>query len=218
VLSGQALASALPAPLLAERFGAALEPAGQAGALVWGLPGDSLSAGRRLLLVGEGGAGNQVAPEVLAPLGGHPVFAWAEEQPQLCAALRAPERDAWLFAFGLEAVNGDPDWASSREDLFAALFDPGTAVPAAPRPQRLDPVLSAWPNPFNPELRLRLEGLGPATVEIHDLLGRPLARWEEVAPGATLIWRPGRAASGLYLLQARDRSGRVVRGKALLVR
>lgn len=218
VLSGQALASSLPADLLEQRFGAAHDAAGAAGALVWGVDGDSLGGGRRLLLVGSGGASNQTAPEVLALAGAQPVFAWGDGQPERCAALRAPEGDLWLFAFGLEAVNGDPDWAFGRDELLGALFDRETATEPALRPSAFDPALDAWPNPFNPELRLRWSGPGAATVEVFDLLGRAVARWERVPAGGELAWRPRDLASGLYLARARGANGATAVAKLQLLR
>ncbi len=89
-----------------------------------------------------------------------------------------------------------------------------TAAPAAPPV----PVLSAHPNPFNPntELRLILPEPGPKRVSIHDITGRRLITLldEDLPAGEQRLSWNGRDAqgqalsSGLYLAQVEGRSSR----------
>lgn len=63
--------------------------------------------------------------------------------------------------------------------------------------------LRAWPNPFNPAVSLRIEGLpgAQADLTIHDLAGRTIVQlWAGEVPvgGRTLTWQPDGLPSGLY--------------------
>jgi hypothetical protein len=63
--------------------------------------------------------------------------------------------------------------------------------------------LRAWPNPFNPVVSLRVEGLPGAQADlvVYDVAGRQVAQlWRGVVPigGQTLTWQPADLPSGVY--------------------
>lgn len=88
----------------------------------------------------------------------------------------------------------------------------GSAVAVAPEPERPDtPLLSAWPNPFNPVCRFALSRtpVGPFTVRITDLRGAVVRTFQPVGNGGPLqlVWdgrnQQGRPlASGRYGVEA----------------
>lgn len=82
------------------------------------------------------------------------------------------------------------------------------------RPQRLGPAISAWPNPFNPRVNLRLNGpyadeLGAGPIEgvIVNPLGQVIRRWTMAGSRGEVAWtwdgldESGRpVSSGVYLV------------------
>ena len=63
--------------------------------------------------------------------------------------------------------------------------------------------LRAWPNPFNPVVSLRVDGLPGAQADlvVYDVAGRPVVQlWRGLVPvgGQTLTWQPADLPSGVY--------------------
>jgi hypothetical protein len=106
----------------------------------------------------------------------------------------------------LPTVAAGSNWAG-RALLVTTRTQVDEGLPGDPVLPRRTSLAAAWPNPFNPELRLRLEVADsrPLTLTVHDLQGRQVARLLEgqsLAAGAhELVWRAGGAASGIYVLR-----------------
>ncbi|RJP79645.1 MAG: right-handed parallel beta-helix repeat-containing protein [Candidatus Zixiibacteriota bacterium] len=99
----------------------------------------------------------------------------------------------------------DPD--GTRTDMGAFFYNQSAVLPgpATPAPAAFR-IVSAWPNPFNPVLRLQVETArpGPAVLEAWTPAGRLAARvWEgRLETGLnTLAWDASGQASGPYLLR-----------------
>ncbi len=208
LLSGQNLADALPANWLADELGAAVADPAVGAAVAHGIAGDPLTEGLQLLLIGSGGAGNQEEMDQFFAPDARVLFSWDEGDPSAAAALRSEDGRLTVLGFGLEGVNGEPDWASSRSLLLERLLGLETALGRTPLPAEFA-LQAAWPNPFNPELQLalQLDRSRDVVIEVYNLAG---ARVDRLAPGRLsagrhqLSWRPQGLASGHYLMHLRD--------------
>jgi subtilisin family serine protease len=218
ILSGQRLASALGAEFLDQRFSAELSNEVSPGALVWGLDGDSLGQGRRLLIIGGDGAENQLETEVLQSTAGIPVFAWSSADFDRLAAVRSVENDLILFTFGLEALNDLPEWASSLSDILAVELGLESAIfpPPAVKPQEMT-LLDVWPNPFNPTLNIKVSCERSVEIHVYDVLGRHIASLGSYRPGEhNLNWPASKFSSGMYYISAESMDGTEVKRVVLL--
>jgi len=201
VLSGQRLAGAFSPAFLQEAAGAGLTEEAAASVQVWGAPGAPDVADLHLLLTGSGGAGNQSDPQVLEALGGTPLFTWNSGGTPRLAGLRAPDGRLDLLAFGLEAVNGDPEWGADLAQVLEILLPQATVLPPRERPRAAD-GLACWPNPFNPALQLRNTGSRPLRLSVHNALGQRVAELGALGPGEFRSWRPSGLAGGRYWIRA----------------
>lgn len=143
---------------------------------------------------------------------------WAGWSPGVLVV--GPEATGWIHLHfdthpGFELPLGD-----YHADLFIQTNDP--AVPVArvtltlhvtavgvedqdlPRETSL---AAAWPNPFNPSVRIRLAvaDAQPLSLTVYNLAGQVVARLldQRSLPAGRheLVWQPSDAASGLYLLR-----------------
>ena len=83
--------------------------------------------------------------------------------------------------------------------------------------------LRAWPNPFNPVVSLRVEGLPGARADlvVYDVAGRPVARlWQGVVPvgGQTLTWQPADLPSGVYFARLGSGAATLASTKLVLLK
>lgn len=83
--------------------------------------------------------------------------------------------------------------------------------------------LRAWPNPFNPVVSLRVEGLPGATADlvVYDVAGRPVAQlWRGVVPvgGQTLTWQPADLPSGVYFARLGSGAATLASTKLVLLK
>lgn len=79
--------------------------------------------------------------------------------------------------------------------------------------------LSCEPNPFNPELRIRVSAPADSRVslKIYDASGRLAVDLSDKAPGRALNWNAAGFASGLYLVRARC-GDRTAETRVMLIR
>ncbi len=210
LLSGQRLVQALSPGFRAE-LGIGLSAQAAGSIQVWGAPGPPGVEDLHLLLTGSGGAGNQTQPQVLTAAGATPLFAWTADGSTRLAGLRSPDGLTDVLAFGLEAVNGEPDWSAGLGEVLEILLDGQSALPPPDGRPGATQMLSCWPNPFNPVLSLRVEGGEPRSLAVYDLAGRRVAELGTVRPGETVQWRPGPAAAGIYCIRAEDGGGPLAR-------
>jgi hypothetical protein len=120
--------------------------------------------------------------------------------------VRSADGHIQLLGFGLEGLNGDPDWATDLAGVLQRLLQLDTGV-EGPGAQPASPLLlGAWPNPFNPVLGLELElpAAGPVELSVYNLAGRRVATLHQGLLSAghhRLDWQPGTGASGVYLVR-----------------
>ena len=212
VLSGQNLADALPADVLEDRIGATVSGPASA-AIVWGVDGEPLTEGLQLLVIGTGGAENQTEMDVFFSTTAEPLLSWESGAVDDLAAVSSPDGHIRLLGFGLEGLNGEPEWSTSLAGVLARLLQLDTDV-RAPAAGPVSPLLlSGWPNPFNPSLTLEMElsAAGPVELEVWNLAGRHVAtlhRGQLEAGRHTVEWRPDAQASGVYLVTLATNQGR----------
>jgi hypothetical protein len=129
------------------------------------------------------------------------------------------------LVFGADAaVNGEGFWF---DDVAFATEEEVSAVPRDDLVPGAAPVLTAFPNPFNPSttIRWRNPAGGPLRIAIHDVRGRlvRLLLNERAAPtSGALTWRgldqAGRqVASGVYFVRLTVASGRTAVRRITLV-
>lgn len=139
-------------------------------AAVTGRVGDPLGDGLSFAIAGGDGADNQDYPDELsAAPNARGCLEYAPGRP---AAVRFGRGDARIvtLGFGFEGVDTDAHRTLLLQRILAWFAD--TTVGVDPAPDAPDLALSAAPNPFNPSVRLRSQGEGPASLRIRDLQGR----------------------------------------------
>ncbi|MFQ5869458.1 MAG: T9SS type A sorting domain-containing protein [Candidatus Zixiibacteriota bacterium] len=207
LVTGQGLASSLEgSDFLEETLGVRYLDTYQDSLAVDGIDGDPIGDGLHFLIFGDGGAGNQVEPDIVEPLGDSaPVFVYLLGQ---ISGSRL-ERDGYkvvFLAFGLEAVDGEDTRAEiiSRSLVW---FEETTAV-GCPDLCDSDSVpesffsLRNYPNPFNSETMIVVSYSTQGTdsddvsIEIFDLSGKKVAEIPVGGSGETVLW-DGRNSSGL---------------------
>ena len=180
-LTGQNIAQGLAGNLFLEQYlgcsfvtGQTVQP--QAN----GVPGDPVTEGLSLLLVGATGAGNQTSKDVISPAGaGLEAMTYSGTTPTT-AAVRVENPYKLVFlAFGLEGASGLGETATRRQFLESVMlwFQIPTGVDegAPPRdlPSRFE-LSSIYPNPFNAGVRLQISLQKPSRIEIsaYNMLGQ----------------------------------------------
>jgi enterochelin esterase-like enzyme len=109
-------------------------------------------------------------------------------------------------------------WRAEIDEHLSYLLDPavGTDPSRGERPATPQ-LLRPWPNPFNGELRVTLEGLrGPTRLRVYDLLGALRASDHLPAGLRQWTWRPEDLPSGRYLIEATAPGGRATTWVSLI--
>ena len=201
-MTGQGLASSLDGGSLLEgmlgvRFSATYD--GQME--VDGVDGDPIGAGLHFTISGDGGADNQVEPDVIETNGGTTAFEYSSGQG---SAIRF-EGEGYrtiFFAFGIEAVTESDiraEIVSRSFDWFGQTTSVESDDPALTPRQFI--TLSNYPNPFNAQTVISVDietpviDLWATAIEIFDINGRLVSRIEIEQPGGRIIWN-GTAAGG----------------------
>lgn len=179
------------------------------------------------LLVGAGGAGNSESPSSMTPLEGTvPFFTYRDSDEVSGVGFEGDGFKTIYLGFPLEAISGAQGTTSGADVLSAMLaWFSGTSSSPERGENGVLPTeiaLTAYPNPFNPELTVRydLPSAGQVTVQVFDILGRQVA---ELVNGTLqaghheVTWDAATHASGLYLLRMNTPQGSVTQ-KAMLLR
>jgi hypothetical protein len=135
-------------------------------------------------------------------MGGTPLFHWNSGGTLRVAGLRSADGRLDLLAFGLEAINGDPAWSTDLAEVLDLLLPDATGLPVPRERPRAVGTLECWPNPFNPELRIRSTGQRLQHVCVYNALGERVAELGTLKPGEERSWRPGPLAGGRYWIRA----------------
>jgi hypothetical protein len=231
LITGQNIAEELAGTGFLEDFcGCRFDSSGWSRFFAFGNRSDSL--GRTIFgtaTAGGNGAGNQNSRDILTPLGNaHSLLVYDTTSNPCAAARRFISEDntkVILMGFGFEAVNRPmaiPTMLTRVQlmDKFLNWFEVllGVEEPAG-RGSR-QPAVSAWPNPFNNRLFIKLGTNGDCTARgnesdecavrrltvpacpltVFDIQGRCVARLP--VSGSSLVWTPTRLAAGVYFIQA----------------
>lgn len=232
IVSGQNVAQDLAAtqPLVLENILRVQYLAPSSGNMtVRGSPGNPLTEGMELIMIGSGGAWNQNSMDkVAALLGAEPWFVYHTETPTELAGVRTRvgQSDLFFCAFGIESIN-DPSSTNTRYDILSLMLEQFGVVAVEPSPTTILPsetaLLLPHPNPFNSEQQIayHLPEPGPVKIEIYDLLGRLVANhFEERAPAgrSSWLWRADpELSSGLYFIRLQA-SGQVFHQKTVYLK
>ena len=210
LLSGQDIGSddlAVEA-FLEEYLGARVVDIDVNSAYVYGDPEHALmDAGDRWSLASSAAAGNQGSPDALETLGeGESLFIYPFADLTAGVSVKNQTFSSIYLGFGLEALaafTGDADTARSNliQSLLQWLDLTTTDIDAAPgQIPEMSRIASAYPNPFNPEIRFKVNmGEGHQhTLDIFDIRGVRIASLD-VPMNGELSWHPeAQIAGGLY--------------------
>jgi hypothetical protein len=184
-----------------------------------GIDGEPISDG---LTIGiGGGAGNQVSPDEIAPLGGGAYATFLYEGTNRVAAVSSayetPSDSARVvyFGFGFEGIDAPADREIIMQRILEYLGGVRVGIGDDTGPGATLPVAAAlhpnFPNPFNPSTTIAFDLASPApvTLSIFDLRGR-LVR--------TLVDRELPAGRHAVVWDGRGRRGEVVASGTYLYR
>jgi hypothetical protein len=113
-----------------------------------------------------------------------------------------------------------PITIDNRPYVLGISYPNGGNGPAAssPAPDHDDPVVKAWPNPFNETVRFQWidEGVSGSELEVYDLTGRLVTRFAgNAVTKTTITWHPDTwIASGTYLVIVRQ-YGRILQSSRI---
>lgn len=182
------------------------------GRYLFGVEGDPVSDGLRLLLLGFWGAQNNRRPSGLQAVGdGVEIYHWHDVDGNPAGAVRRedPETGARTIylGFGLEAVGGHGPTAKRSVALGRMLNWLG--VPNAAPIDSETPVgftlAPAYPNPFNGAVNIpfRLALPGIVNLTVYDLAGRLVWERQGYLQAGASVWALPAAdwASGEYLIR-----------------
>jgi hypothetical protein len=165
-----------------------------------GVPGDEISDGLELDLVGGDGAGNLHAPDVLAPNGefSTKIFDYAGTANGCGNRVEYDGCKIVFLGFGFESINSTADRNLLMQRVLGWLVG-GVGVDDDQLPQPIA-LHQNVPNPFNPQTKIsfRLADESPVRLEIFDLTGRRvrvLADGIRAAGEHSVIW-DGRDGAG----------------------
>jgi hypothetical protein len=200
IISGQQAAPAFSSDFL-NLLGVSFTSSNPSGVVAYGVEGNPVSDGMQVLTIGSGGAENQEDPMVLVSAGAEALFTWTNGSTSQIAALKSTEYDASFFGFGLEAINSTADGYTTLGELLAVLLELDNAIEAPGILPAELAVLKAWPNPFNPSLRLAWNHEARSSLLVYNLLGQKVDELA-LAPGAReAVWQPRGLAAGNYILK-----------------
>ncbi len=171
-ITGQNIAENLTGePFLNDYLGASFEDGSSGQQQVLGVNGDPVTSGLMVMFPGSGGANNQTSTDIITATGsGESAMLYSSSMD--CAGVHVDLGYKSLFlSFGLEGVSGAAG-STNRYEFLQAVMDwfgvPPTGVSSSvdlelPNDYSL---LRLIPNPFNPELTLKLAMPHTAKVEI----------------------------------------------------
>ncbi|MFH1863165.1 MAG: S8 family serine peptidase, partial [bacterium] len=181
---------------------------------IYGAPGNSLSAGMRLIMSGNGGAGNQTSMDVVsALLGAQPLFVYDTLNTVELAGVRTRIglSDLFFCAFGIEGISDSTTVGNGRIEVLGMMLNAFGLTAVESPGETLIPseiaLLPPYPNPFNSQQKItyHLSQPGPLTISIYNVLGREVAHYHrDFAPAGASdwIWRVGpELGSGIYFIQ-----------------
>ena len=179
LISGQNVAEDIAGDaFLADYLGVSFDSSSAAQQQVVGISGDPVTAGMMLTFPGAGGAGNQTSTDKISAAGPGVLAMQYAAGDQPGAAVRVENGYKSLFlGFGLEGVSGVIG-TTRPEFLTAAMdwFEVSTGIEKLPAESvpRTYSLMTLAPNPFNPEvhIRLSLPHSGNAEITIYNLKGQ----------------------------------------------
>ncbi|MDP8227881.1 MAG: T9SS type A sorting domain-containing protein [Candidatus Electryoneaceae bacterium] len=221
-MTGQSAGTAPGAePFFNEYFGARHTVDSLRGRTVQGVEDDPVAGGRRLLLLGDGGARNQVRPgamEAIEPA--VEIYHWLNIDGNLVSGVRREDPNSGsrtvYLSFGMEAVSSRPHrgYISREEVLGAALnwlgietgMDEAEAI--LPIGFRLD---DPYPNPFNSSTMIsyQLPQQMWVSIRVYDFTGREVASLQNGSVGAgyhTVNFDGYDFAGGIYFIRLETES------------
>lgn len=197
-----------------------------------GEPGTNFE-GLSALLLGTGGAANQVSPSALEDRSGSQQWTvlarYRNSGAPALLAREVPESGGRLMmcGFGIEGISGMANTSSRREWLWQIAVElGGPELPVTrkhrPRPASLS-LGDPRPNPFNPVTGIPVELTRPLEIRLraYDLAGRlqkTLASGHHSAGSHLFTWQAGQAAAGLYLIELTGSDGSRMVRKVLLLK
>lgn len=167
----------------------------------------------RFLLTAADGAHNQSGTDVVAPYNvGQSLFYYPYLMESAAVYQGTSAYRSIYLGFGFEAASnmmaeGTPTREALLDRFLTWLRAPTTEI--IPEPLQIAQnyqLSSAFPNPFNPTVALRLSQMAGQTgsISIYDLTGRTVARVSIEKGQQTVTWRPDhQLSSGLYFAQLR---------------
>ena len=230
LMTGQGLASSPGgASLLEDMLGVRFVAMYDGQMEVDGVDGDPIGSGLHFTISGNGGADNQVEPDIIEPTGGVIAFEYPSGQG---SGIRF-EGDGYrsvFFAFGIEAVTE----SDIRAEIVSRSFD-WFGQPTAIENDDFEIIprqfvaLSNYPNPFNAQTVISIEieapdiDLSAATIEIFDIVGRLVSQIEIGHRGDRAIWNGNDkggspVSSGVYFYRLSSPLHRAAFAKMLLLR
>ncbi|MBN1756272.1 T9SS type A sorting domain-containing protein [bacterium] len=194
------------------------------------ISGDDVSGSLRMIMLGgNGSANNQEAPDIIGPSPqAAPLFRYAGDTTGY-GGLRYsnPSSGAKLvyLGFGMEGMADNPAFATREELLWAVLewFDSYYDIPQRPSAPHYFELLSAYPNPFNSMVNLKLMVHAKSVIhyQFYDLSGKLIdsSRLFPERPGESIIkWEPDLTLpSGIYFFRAVSQD-RIITQKLLLLK
>lgn len=201
----------------------------QPGALD-GLANDPVAKGMRLLILGAGGAMNQLHPAGIQSVnGGIEIFHWQRVAGHPAGGIRFEHQGGGktvFLSFGMEAIGGHGA-TNRRWDLMSGVLtwfgeELSAQKPAGDQTPVSFKLTGTYPNPFNStcEVGFTLAHSAEVNLAVFDLSGRKVVDLMagEVASGQhRVIWNASELAGGIYLLRA-ESDGEVNSRKLLLVK
>ena len=100
-------------------------------------------------------------------------------------------------------LDGNPVQGSITLQPFTSrvlVVDPAGAAEDMPGPGTQS-LFSAYPNPFNPVVRIRLSAAAITQVDIYDIRGQRVAHLVRAPGAAEFLWNAGTQASGIYFVR-----------------
>jgi len=191
--------------------------------MIMGVPSDAMSGGLFLNIDAKaGGAGNQSAPSIIAPINGAQTF--LKYIPSMsCAGIRYMDESKGYrlvyLPFGYEGISGP--YSDSAEKFLARIFNwfsgtMGIKLPKSTLTPKKYLLEQNYPNPFNPvtKIKFHLPKEGNVELSIYNLMGQKIKDLvnEKIQPGIYekiwngTNWSGEKAASGIYVYTLKTNS------------
>ncbi len=225
ILSGQNIAERLAVldSNLLHRFGASLQSSHVTPLRLTGLTNTPWAGRNTILITGSTGASNQTSQDALSVYNGGTPWAVYYNLPNAFGVISTSYPDSAktiLMGFGVEALHGTG--LTSRNALFQAMFNWLNAISSIDRETPSLPTnltLSAYPNPFNREVSIRISVPNRENVRlaIYNSLGEMVEH--EIVSGVgkrQWHWNAKDASSGIYWIEAQQGQQRTLAKVVLL--